>query len=222
MLGAYLGRLAIDAQIKRNKALAKIERTINMIDPTIKKSNRDVIWCPDNQSPVFLATIQGLWKGMEPEGNLVPVIGSYKGDSEFAFICSENDFNEIVVQNGWVDNQESVLIITRCNKQYATLHFHNGDTVGIGSLKQVSQEEALQHDAWTYNPEMNAWFIAVQENPDIVPPPEGWNADYIRVPKDARKFWRDKNGVHKDAVYIEDFDYSHVSDNWELCVVIPR
>jgi hypothetical protein len=102
------------------------------------------------------------------------------------------------------------------------LYYHNGDTEGLGSLKQVSQEEALAQDAWTYNPDMNAWFITVHENPDMVPPPEGWNADYIRVPKDARKFWRDKLGDYNDSPYIEGFDYSSVSDNWELCVVIPR
>lgn len=183
---------------------------------------RDVIWCPDDQSPRFLAMLQGLWKGLETDGNLIPVIGSYKGESEFAFICSENDFRNIVARRGWAEDQESILLLTRCNKQYAVLEYEDGRTEGIGCMKQVSQSDALNQDAWTYNPEQNAWYICVDKNPDDIPPPEGWNADYIRVPKSAKKFWRNSQDFKDTAPYFEGADYSAVDEKWELCVVIPR
>lgn len=184
--------------------------------------NRDVIWAPDDQSPAFLATIQAMWRGMETDGNLVPVIGSYKGESEFAFICSEKDYREVVAERRWTEEQESVMVISRCNKQYAILEYSNGELEGIGSVKEVSMREALEKDAWTYDPETSKWFITVDGNNDDVPPPEGWNADYTHLPKDARKFWLHKSGDFPVQPYHEGIDYSHVSDRWELCAVLPR
>lgn len=121
----------------------------------------------------------------DARGNLIECRGSYKGKTENAFMCRSDDFDAFVWGTGWVDEQESVLRVSECNKQYARLDYadfsnpvvdeHNPvRSEGIGSLKSVSEEEAMQHAAWTYRPDLNIYWIAVEGNPDHTPPAGGW------------------------------------------------
>lgn len=143
-----------------------------------------VIFAIDNQSPFNHMLFRSMFAGADTAGQLIPVIGSYKCETEFAYICLREDFNDFVEPNGFCEEQESILEATQCNKQYATLVYEDGTREGIGSMQVVSQSEAAMHDGWTYRPDMNQWFVCKKENPDSVPPPEGWNADYVRVSKE--------------------------------------
>lgn len=101
-------------------------------------------------------------------GNMVHCIGSYKGEIEPSFLMRFDDFQEHVIGRGFVENQESILRVSECNKQYAELVYADQSRESIGSLKSVSKDEAMKHDAWTYRPDLNIYWVAVQGNPDTV------------------------------------------------------
>lgn len=130
-----------------------------------------VIFAPDDQSPLGLSILKGMFLANDPVGNLLPLVGCYKGESEWSFICNVTDFENIVLPNGFVNNQESILRVSECNKKYAQLQFHDGRTESIGSLKSVDWEEAQKHDSWTYRPDMDVFWVAVDGNPDTVHDP---------------------------------------------------
>ena len=101
-------------------------------------------------------------------GNLVQCIGSYKGKLELSFIVSGSDYAAHIANSRWIKDQECVLEVTECNKQYATLIYGNGEKVGIGSLKSVDKDAALSQEAWTYRPDVDQYWISVAGNPDTV------------------------------------------------------
>jgi hypothetical protein len=100
------------------------------------------------------------------DGNVVQCIGSYKGALEVSFIMLTSDFETYVKPYGFVDNQESVLRVSECNKQYADLEFSDGSRKNVGSLRDVTKEEALAQEAWTYRPDTQQYWITVEGNPD--------------------------------------------------------
>lgn len=101
-------------------------------------------------------------------GNLIPMIGAYKGVEENSYICLTSDFEAFVKPNGYVDLQESVLRVSECNKRYAELLFRDGSREFIGCLKDVPENVARAHDAWSYRPDMGVYWIAVDGNPDHI------------------------------------------------------
>lgn len=130
------------------------------------------IFSIDDQSPLGRNQFIGWFKGMAQAGlltgELIPLIGYYKGQTEYSYICHTKNMYEIVAA-GFIDGQESVMLVSECNKQYARLAYSDGRTEGIGSLKSVNAEEALKHEAWTYRPDMDVYWIAVDGNPDTLP-----------------------------------------------------
>jgi hypothetical protein len=104
--------------------------------------------------------------------NLIHTEGSYEGTPEKSYICNRKDFNEIVVDWGWVNNQHCVLGVTSCNKAYAQLEYINGcfdqsgDIEQIGCMHSVTKEEALSSSAYTYRPDLDLYWIAKTGNPD--------------------------------------------------------
>lgn len=99
-------------------------------------------------------------------GNVVQCIGSYKGVLEVSFIMRTDDYAKWVEPYGYTKEQESVLQVSACNKQYADLVFANGSRMNVGSLRDVTKEEALTQEAWTYRPDTNQYWITVEGNPD--------------------------------------------------------
>jgi hypothetical protein len=90
-------------------------------------------------------------------------IGSYKGVMEQSFIMSRDDFDLVVRGTKWVENQESILHVEDGHRGvvYGALEYlADGTTEHIGVLREVSQSEAIQHDGWTYRPDLNKYFIA--------------------------------------------------------------
>lgn len=141
-----------------------------------------VIFSIDNQHDAFWrGVLAGMFKGAK--GNLVPCVGSYEGETEFSWLCLREDFDNLIAGTDLIAEQESIMAISECNKQYARLEFlgTNGYAKGaiqsLGSLKPVSKEEAMQHAGWTYRPDIDIYWIAVKGNPDTVPPVNGWLSD---------------------------------------------
>lgn len=101
------------------------------------------------------------------------LLGQYKMDDgtvvrERSYLVSEKDF-EVVLRMGVVANQESFLKVTRCNKQYAALFWDDWEgwqEKPLGSMCQVSAEEAAAEDNWTYDPAFDRWYVCKHENPD--------------------------------------------------------
>lgn len=131
-----------------------------------------------NDSDQVRSNFRAYFSSCGATGMLIDCLGCYKGKQEYSFICLSNDFDAFVWATGWVDNQESVLRVSECNKQYAVLEYAQFDNpivdypsnkVHIGSLKSVSKAEALRHDGWTYRPDIDVYFITVKGNPDSVP-----------------------------------------------------
>ena len=129
-----------------------------------------VVFSIDRQNdPIFVNAFAAAFAAAETKGRLVPLIGCYKGEREVSFIAYACDFWAVAYEGGWARGQESILFVTECNKQYATLLFlADGRTEALGSLKSVSKAEALAQDAWSYNPRTGNYFIAAKGNPDTV------------------------------------------------------
>tara|TARA_Y100000296_G_scaffold66371_1_gene78414 strand:+ start:40738 stop:41256 length:519 start_codon:yes stop_codon:yes gene_type:complete len=134
-----------------------------------------IIAAIDDQSPLGVNQFMGHMTGQKLVGSVFPCVGSYNGKQEWSFLMDQRDFLEHALP--FCSGQESILKISECNKQYATLAFRDGTEKGIGSLKSVSQEEALKHASWTYRPDLKLFWIAVNGNPDTIPPKDGWLSD---------------------------------------------
>ena len=125
--------------------------------------------------------------------------GSYEGRGENAWLVNEDGF-EAIWKEGWVYNQESVLEVSSCNKQYATLRYLSGaSTEALGSLCEVSEEEALAQDSWTYDRGTDVYYVCKKENPDR----ESQSA------RDQRELW---TAVSDVLLLWENFDSALYSD----------
>jgi hypothetical protein len=85
----------------------------------------------------------------------IMAMGSYKGVLEPSIMMDYNDYMAHVVGSGYVDNQESILVLNprspRTVAMRGVLTDINGGLITVlGSWEQVSKEQALQCEAWTY------------------------------------------------------------------------
>lgn len=89
------------------------------------------------------------------------LIGSYKGISENAFIINAK-FHDVL--KPWIKDEESILNLGELvnGKRKATLVFTNTKipNVDLGYFKYTSKEYALKQDAWTFDQENNAYYVA--------------------------------------------------------------
>ena len=101
----------------------------------------------------------------------VPAVGCYKGAREFAWVMAKPQFDAAIRASVFVVEQESVMLVTSCNKMYATLEYLDSDEgcgnrlEFLGSMHEVSPEEAEASDAWTYRADMDVYWVA-KGNPD--------------------------------------------------------
>lgn len=107
-------------------------------------------------------------KRSEMQGNVVPLIGCYKGQRENSFICRTDDFNDFIRDTAFMAGQESVIHVASGNKMESRLEYLDGTTPGenLGCMHSVCREEALASEAWTHNPLTGDYWIAKQGNPD--------------------------------------------------------
>jgi hypothetical protein len=99
---------------------------------------------------------------MKLKGRVALAIGSYKGVMEQSFILLRDDFDAVVRGTDWIKGQESVLHVEDGHRGvvYGALEYlSTGSTEHIGVVREVSQSEAMQHDGWTYRPDLNKYWI---------------------------------------------------------------
>jgi hypothetical protein len=123
-----------------------------------------IVFALDNQNE-FCRTALLLLMGPD---RFRKVTGCYKGVKERALVCSKGTFLELLMNSPeLVENQESILVTTRCNKLYASLmFFKDGSRLELGSLHTLPKEEALSCDAWSYRPDLGKYFVAKRGNPN--------------------------------------------------------
>ena len=134
------------------------------------------IFAPDDQSLVdFYSWLYNLQ--VRPNPRLI--IGCYKGQIETSIIMRSDDFEHMRATTAMVDNQESVMRVSGCNKAYCELVYLDGNADGntktgvgrvefLGSLHEVTPAEALASEAWSYRPDVNGgtYWVAKMGNPD--------------------------------------------------------
>lgn len=117
----------------------------------------------------FMRYVDEIMAMRKTKGRFIQCVGSWMGKLEPSFICRTDDFLEHILESGYVEDQECVLQVSECNKQYAQLWYLDDDKKeSLGSLKSVSKQEAETQDGWTYRPDLNIYWIAVKGNPDTV------------------------------------------------------
>jgi hypothetical protein len=110
-----------------------------------------------------------------------PMLGRYKmrGTGEYvteqSWLLPEHVFMGRVFGTGLIKNQESVLQISGCNKQYAHLLFLKDgylllvDNEHLGFLKAVSKAEAETAGEWTYDIREGRYFTVVANSQSEAP-----------------------------------------------------
>ena len=113
----------------------------------------------------FVDELQAMGK---MKGKAIQCVGMWEGALEPSFLCRTDDYLEHIDGSGYVDKQDAIMQVSECNKQYAQLVWHTGERESIGSLKSVSKDEAWQQEGFTYRPDLDIYWIAVEGNPDTV------------------------------------------------------
>lgn len=89
-----------------------------------------------------------------------PLFGKYKGQSERSFIANWSNFETI---KPWLEAEESILILGRSNTKgepLARLHYlSTGENVPLGRMVQVTRDEAMAEDSWTFCPLNKAYYL---------------------------------------------------------------
>ena len=139
-----------------------------------------VIFAIDNDGDLhtnakFLRYVDERVAMQKMKGKMKLCIGSYKGKLERSYIVRWDDFMEHIADSGYVDKQESILILRDgyYGVTYATLKFnsaYNTDwpaefpNVGsndlfLGVFKSIPANEALYEEAWTYRPDLDTYYV---------------------------------------------------------------
>lgn len=115
---------------------------------------------------VFMNYVSSLVNDLK--GNVLPMVGCYKGKKEHCFICRTDDFNHHFRHSAYIAGQESILHVAGGNKMETVLEYLDGTTPskGLGCMHAVCREEAMEADNWTYCPQRKAYWIAKVGNPD--------------------------------------------------------
>lgn len=117
------------------------------------------------------------------KGKMKLCIGSYKGKLERSYIMRWDDFMEHIAESGYVDKQESILILRDgyYGKVYATLKFNSAynsdwpaeftnvgyDDLFLGEFKSIPAREAQYEEAWTYRPDLDAYYVCEEITEEV-------------------------------------------------------
>tara|TARA_R110000772_G_scaffold190081_1_gene300956 strand:- start:102 stop:503 length:402 start_codon:yes stop_codon:yes gene_type:complete len=96
-------------------------------------------------------------------GNVISCIGAYDGLLEPSYIMDKRDFNEVVKNSGYVDNQECILEIPSDTRQPCTLLYKNGDVKSVGAMYSISKEDAMSVTSWKYVMETGTYYTTKGE-----------------------------------------------------------
>jgi hypothetical protein len=142
-----------------------------------------VIFAIDNDNDVhtnakFLRYVDEREVMGKTKGKMKLCIGSYKGKLERSYIMRWDDFMEHIAESGYVDNQESILILRDgyYGKVYATLKFNNDeskfpnvgyDDLFLGEFKSIPSNEAQYEEAWTYRPDLDTYYVCEEITEEV-------------------------------------------------------
>jgi len=117
------------------------------------------------------------------DGTMKLCIGSYKGKLERSYIMRWDDFMEHIAESGYVDKQESILILRDgyYGKVYATLKFNSAynsdwpsefpnvgyDDLFLGEFKSIPAHEAQYEEAWTYRPDLDTYYVCEEITEEV-------------------------------------------------------
>jgi len=117
------------------------------------------------------------------KGKMKLCIGSYKGKLERSYIMRWDDFMEHIAESGYVDKQESILILRDgyYGKVYATLKFNSAynsdwpaeftnvgyDDLFLGEFKSIPAHEAQYEEAWTYRPDLDTYYVCEEITEEV-------------------------------------------------------
>jgi len=117
------------------------------------------------------------------KGKMKLCIGSYKGKLERSYIMRWDDFMEHIAESGYVDKQESILILRDgyYGKVYATLKFNSAynsdwpaefpnvgyDDLFLGEFKSIPAGEAQYEEAWTYRPDLDTYYVCEEITEEV-------------------------------------------------------
>ena len=117
------------------------------------------------------------------KGKMKLCIGSYKGKLERSYIMRWDDFMEHIAESGYVDKQESILILRDgyYGKVYATLKFNSAynsdwpaeftnvgyDDLFLGEFKSIPSNEAQYEEAWTYRPDLDTYYVCEEITEEV-------------------------------------------------------
>ena len=120
-----------------------------------------VIFAIDNDNDThvvakFMRHVDTL-RAMGKIASVVQLIGCYKGQLERSYMIRADRFDLVA---DYVRHQESILLVPGDQRQPCVLEYlAGGDHVSVGPMRSVSAAEALQADAWTYNPNVDKYYI---------------------------------------------------------------
>ena len=117
------------------------------------------------------------------KGKMKLCIGSYKGKLERSYIMRWDDFMEHIAESGYVDKQESILILRDgyYGKVYATLKFNSAynsdwpaeftnvgyDDLFLGEFKSIPAHQAQYEEAWTYRPDLDTYYVCEEITEEV-------------------------------------------------------
>lgn len=115
---------------------------------------------------LFLKYIDNSMVLRHTQGKIKPLVGSYKGQIEPSFICSLDDYLKVILRSGYVDNQESVLVVSKNPNGVNSCWFEKPnlqceEEVERKRLVVVPKEQALKSEGWTYDPETQEYWVVV-------------------------------------------------------------
>lgn len=96
------------------------------------------------------------------QGTIKPCVGSYKGQLEQSYIMTRQDFDRYVKASGYIDNQESILLLEVGHRgvTYGTLIFSGFEQdMPLGIMRAIPKDQAMSYDAWTYRPELDTYYV---------------------------------------------------------------
>lgn len=139
-------------------------------------------------NPMIVTQFKAMWA--DHFGSAIRnMIGCWDGLMEHSWMCTTEQFDEFfnaqpVLFHAEVVQQECVLLVSECNKQYCALVGLSPSAVAqdAGCMHVVSREEAIHSKGWTYDPRKKQFWMTKPDNPDRVPPPSGH-----LTPEDKRK-----------------------------------
>lgn len=117
------------------------------------------------------------------KGKMKLCIGSYKGKLERSYIMRWDDFMEHIAESGYVDKQESILILRDgyYGKVYATLKFNSAynsdwpaefpnvgyDDLFLGEFKSIPAHQVQYEEAWTYRPDLDTYYVCEEITEEV-------------------------------------------------------